>query len=368
MNCRTTLVDVAARANCSKSTASLSLRNDPRIPETTRQRVQACAKELNYRPDPALAFIAARRWQSRTSPSGSVVAFITSNHPHGIFLDEAAMKGARGQAEEFGYRLEHFKGEDYKDPAHMARVIQHRGIRGIIMGKLMSEDFLVRFPWAEFCGVACDTGFYKPPLHMVMPDHSHAVKRAFNEAYQRGYGRIGLVLFNEPNAIDDFDKVSAFLYCGSFLPPRFPRIPVARLEPGDQEALARWFKEHKPDCVLGLNSYVAWSLRQNGVRVPGQVGFVALMSTLDKDPEALRYNAELTTLDHCPELLGRTALEQLDILLRTNHRGVPAQPVTMMVEACWNEAATLPWRQDGKVVEQSVVFQDPVPAAETAAR
>jgi len=348
MNCRTTLADVAAQANCSKSTASLSLRNDPRIPETTRQRVQACARQLNYRPDPALAFIAACRWQTRSTPSGSTVAFITTNHPQGIFLDEGQLNGARRQAEAFGYRLEHFRFEDYRDPAHLARVIQHRGIRGIIMGKLMRDDFLTRFPWGEFCGVACDTGFYKPPLHLVMPDHSHAVKRAFQEAERRGYRRIGLVLFNEPNAIDDFDKVAAFLYCISFLPPGMARLPVARLQPGDSETLAQWVRQHRPDCVLGLNALIAWSLRQSGVRVPDRIGFVALMSTIGKNAEEARYNAEFTTLDHCPELLGRKALEQLDILLRTNHQGIPPQPVTMMVEAAWVEGATLPAR--GKTV------------------
>lgn len=344
MNCRSTLADVAARANCSKSTASLSLRNDPRIPETTRLRVQACARELNYRPDPALAFIAARRWQTRTTPSGSVVAFITTPHPHGIFLDEGALAGAKRQAEEFGYRLEHFRAEEYSDPAHLARVIQHRGIRGIIMGKLMREDFLTRFPWEEFCGVACDTGFYRPPLHLVMPDHSHAVKRAFNEAHQRGYRRIGLVLFNEPNAIDDFDKVAAFLYCLSFLPANAARLPVARLQPNDRAGLQRWFKQHKPDCVLGLNSLVAWTLGENGVRIPEDAGFVALMSTITQDEKSVRFNSAFTTSDHCPELLGRTALEQLDILLRTNHRGVPAQPICMMVEASWLEGKSLPDR------------------------
>ena len=72
------------------------------------------------------------------------------------------------------------------------------------------------------------------------------------------------------------------------------------------------------------------------------------MSTIDKEPEAIRYNAEITTLDHCPELLGRTALERLDILLRTNHSGIPTQPVSMMVETSWVEATTLPYRRNGK--------------------
>lgn len=348
MNLRPTLVDVADRAQCSKSTVSLALRNDPRIPETTRLRIQTCARELNYRPDPALACIAAFRWRSRTTPSGSVVAFITTDHPRGIFLDEGALRGARRQAEQFGYRLEHFRAEDYPDPTALARVIQHRGIRGVIVGQLMREDYVQKFPWADFCGVACNTGFYKAPLHLVMPDHSHAVKRAFHEAYQRGYRRIGLALFDEPNAVDDFDKVSAYLYCLSLLSPDAPRIPVGHFDPTDAGAMDSWLKEHSPDCVLGLNPYVVHWLANSHSQVSGQVAFVALMGNVNGVDETVRgEGAEgpaLTLLDHCPELLGRTALEQLDILLRTNQQGIPAQPITMMVEARWIEGETLPHR------------------------
>jgi DNA-binding LacI/PurR family transcriptional regulator len=352
MNLRPTLVDVADRAQCSKSTVSLALRNDPRIPESTRLRIQACARELNYRPDPALACIAAHRWRSRSTPSGSVVAFVTTNHPRGIFLDEGALRGARRQAEQFGYRLEHFRAEDYPDPTALARVIQHRGIRGVIVGQLMREDYVHKFPWADFCGVACNTGFYKAPLHLVMPDHSHAVKRAFHEAYQRGYRRIGLALFDEPNAIDDFDKVAAYLYCLSFLSPNAVRIPVGHFDPTDPAAMGPWLKQHRPDCVLGLNSFVVQWLAYSKLRVPEQVAFVALMGNLNGAREIRAENGlVLTLLDHCPELLGRTALEQLDILLRTNQQGIPVQPIAMMVEACWIEGETLPDRSEGRPLE-----------------
>ena len=346
MNCRSTLVDVAARAHCSKSTVSLALRNDPRIPQPTRERVQACARELSYRPDPALACIAAHRWRSRTTPSGSVVAFLTTNHSSNILLDAQALVGAAAQAEQLGYRLEHFRAEDYQTPAQMARVIQHRGIRGIIVGQLTREDYVFDFPWESFCAVACSTGFYKPPLHIVMPDHSHAVKRAFTVAHERGYQRIGLVLFDELNAIDDFDKVSAYLYCQSLLPNQSNRIPVAHCAPSDGAAFARWYGRHKPDCVLGLNPLVAWLLKANGVRIPQDVGFVSLMSSLELKPAGAAVNATLTTTDHCPELLGQTALEQLDVMLRANRMGPPIQPITMMIEAIWREGCTLPVRND----------------------
>jgi LacI family transcriptional regulator len=230
-------------------------------------------------------------------------------------------------------------------------VIQHRGIRGVIIGQLMREDFVTKFPWSEFCAVACNTGYYKAPLHLVMPDYSHAVKRAFHEAYRRGYRRIGMVLFDEPSAIDDFDKVSGFLYCQSFLPSRAGRVPVAHFGPTDGGRLKTWLKDYRPDCVFGLNDAVAFWIRDCGYRVPEDIGFVSLMGPGSEDAcDSMKKNG-MTTLDHCAPLLGQTALEQLDIQLRTNQLGVPLQPITMMVEAVWVEGTSLPDRSNGRLIE-----------------
>jgi DNA-binding LacI/PurR family transcriptional regulator len=218
----------------------------------------------------------------------------------------------------------------------------------------MRQDFLTRFPWNEFSGVACNTGFYKPPLHLVMPDHAHAVKRAFQEAQRRGYQRIGMILFDEPNAIDDFDKVSAFLYCQSCLPPNMPRIPVSHISLSDKSAITAWLHDNRPDCVLGINNLVWWWLIENQLRVPEDVAFVSLMANLEEaqdlaeGSESPSKQNQLTMLDHCAESLGQTALEYLDILLRTNQRGIPAQPITMMVEARWLERASLPERETAR--------------------
>jgi hypothetical protein len=59
------------------------------------------------------------------------------------------------------------------------------------------------------------------------------------------------------------------------------------------------------------------------------------------DARSRQFN--LTTLDHCPEMLGQTAVERLDTQLRTNQAGVPAQLTTTLVEARWIEGATLPY-------------------------
>ncbi|HRE82426.1 MAG TPA: helix-turn-helix domain-containing protein, partial [Opitutaceae bacterium] len=73
-----------------KATVSLALRNHPKIPEVTRQRLQRLAESLGYRPDPALARIAAHRWKTRDHPSEFVIAFVSCSHPWSPHLEVSA--------------------------------------------------------------------------------------------------------------------------------------------------------------------------------------------------------------------------------------------------------------------------------------
>jgi LacI family transcriptional regulator len=346
MKLRTTLADIARQAGVGKTTVSLALRNHPKIPEATRRLIREVAEKLDYRPDPALARIAAHRWRTRSTNSGSVVAYITTNHPSAGLNDVDVLQGARTEAEAYGYKLEHFRYEDYRDPAHLGGVIFNRGIRGVMVGQLMREDFAPRFPWHLFSCVACNTGYHKPPVHLVMPDHAHAVKRAFDEARRRGYERIGLVLFDEVKAIDDFDKVSAYLYCQSFLPKGAARLPVAHINPGNHAIFKDWLAKNQPDCVLGINGAIYWWLQEFGRKVPGEIGFVSLMGHCD---------GKVTGLDHHGDNLGRIAFEQLETQMRNNVSGIPVRPAILMVESEWVEGETLPVRTPTPVPQASPV-------------
>jgi len=51
---RVTMRQVATRAGVHSTTVSLALRNHPSLPVETRERLQALAKEMGYRPDPML--------------------------------------------------------------------------------------------------------------------------------------------------------------------------------------------------------------------------------------------------------------------------------------------------------------------------
>lgn len=330
-----TLDHIARASGFSKSTVSLALRQHPRIPEATRRNIEAVAAKLNYRPDPALARIAANRW--RRLPALTTIAFITTNHPDGGILDQETIAGARQRAEIHGYRIEHFRFEDYGSAKRLGEVIYSRGIKGVILGKLCVEGFWEAFPWHNFAAVACDTGFVRAPLPIVMPDHAHAVHRAWAEAWAAGYRRIGMVLFKEYTAVDYFDKVSAYLFNQRNLPPR-DRLGICHFDVREGGDLRQWVETERPDVILGFNGYIHYQLGLLGYSMPRDFGFVALMQG-----ETPRSN--LTRLKENLALIGQTALDQLDIFLRTNQYGLPRKVSTLMIESQWEPGSTLPGPQ-----------------------
>ncbi len=346
MDARPTLQDIAKRAGVGKATVSLALRNDPKISAATRERVRAVAEELNYRPDPALARIAAHRWRTREHPSDVTVAFVTTDHP---WTKDEPLKvlrtGATEQGERLGYHVEHFRLNQLPGPEQLARVLFHRGIRGVLAGPIFRDDFMERFPWAEFVGVGCSLGYHQPPVNVVVSDFHHAIVRAWREAVDAGYRRIGVALLRELQAVDLFDKVSAALFCQKRLYPELEAIPVQHFPLEDRTEFRTWVREHRPEVVLGFNDTVHWWLRESGVQVPDEIAFVSL------DTEAERKDDGTLISGMNPDygFIGKTALGQLDILLRTNQQGIPERPLTVHVPSVWIAGETLPPRSARKV-------------------
>ena len=61
------------------TTVSLALRNHPRLPQDTRERIQKMAERLGYRPDPFLQALVAYRGKTILSAEQieDVVAYLT---------------------------------------------------------------------------------------------------------------------------------------------------------------------------------------------------------------------------------------------------------------------------------------------------
>ena len=339
MDSRPTLQDIATRAGVGKATVSLALRNNPKISAETRARVKAVAAELKYRPDPALARIAAHRWRTREHPSDVTVAFVTMDHPWTKIEPLYPLRrGATEQGERLGYHVEHFRLDRFPGPEQLARVLYHRGIRGVIVGPIFREEFNQRFPWKDFVAVGCQLGYYQPPVNSVVSDFHHAMVRAWREAVDAGYRRIGVALLRELDAVDLFDKVSAALFCQSRLFPALEAIPVQHFPLEDRAEFRTWLREHRPEVVLGFNDTVYWWMREVGYQVPEQMAFISLDTELQRKEDGGLFSGMHPDYG----FIGRTSLGQLDILLRTNEQGIPDRPLLVHVPSVWIPGATLP--------------------------
>lgn len=336
MTLRPTLQDIARLTGFSKTTVSLSLRNEPRIPLSTRETVKKVAADIGYRPNPLLSQIAAHQWR-RAAATRLPVAFITTDEPIVGTSDHGALAGAQVHAETMGYGLEHFRADSFRGPERLAEVLQNRGIQGVMVGQV-TEAFCREFPWRHFTSIACNVGDARPPVHILMPNVVAATRRAVKLAEERGYRRIGMAVPDDSHAFVQFSIASAGLSFEAAA-PESRQIPVLRFSRGEPEAVAQWVRQYEPDAVIGLEPSVHAYLAASGEATRPAPAFVCLM--IEREPSE---GVTVSGFRHEPDLLGRTALEFLEILLRTNKVGLPARQFVTLVDMAWQEGETLPAR------------------------
>lgn len=336
MEKRTTLRDIAAAVGCTNATVSLALRDSSRISEATSIRVKQAAAELGYRPDPMLSALSAHRWKRRPKIEGSILAVVGDN------LEGLA--GMEERARAYGYRLEKFLCSDNPDPHKLSQMLYNRGIIGVLVGQIFTAGFCEGFDWSRFISVACSEGMECPPVNLVMPNHFRAVQEAWDKCWANGYRRIGMMLFDNPVAIDLHDREAAFFDRQQQVPIR-SRIPVLKLKSwGRKGQLAEkanishaaavtrvneWMCGHKPDMVIGFNNAFFWLLKDSGWTIPEAVGFTDLWLS----------KPSVGSSGFClfPDEVGRRGVEWLDSLLRLGERGLPVHPATMAVNLVWHD-------------------------------
>ena len=79
-----TMQQVADRAGVAVSTVSYALKNHPKIPEATRERIQALARRMGYRPDAYVSTLMARLHNKRRQSEQAVLGVLMAR----IFPDQ----------------------------------------------------------------------------------------------------------------------------------------------------------------------------------------------------------------------------------------------------------------------------------------
>jgi DNA-binding LacI/PurR family transcriptional regulator len=328
---------IAEHLGLSFSAVARSLRQDPRISAATRERVQAVAAELGYRPDPQVAKL-MRHLQSRRKPSFTSTLFgLTS-----ITQDKQApyhkklFASLEARAEALGHRFEllRFPSPDHSSAA-LSRILRARGIEGLLLLPLEpSCDVSSLLDWQHFSVVAATYSALQPEFHRVVPYHFGNTLQLCRRLAGLGYRRIGLVL-NEAQDVRVHHGYTAAVMWQNVYGGTEPVRPLifAQEEPHADE-VRHWFAQERPDAIVATGCPHCEAIAHHlGLRIPGPVAFAAANN---------EGSDQFAGIDERPEEVGRAAVSLLHAKIMLGDRGVPAVPTCAMISGVWMSGHSAP--------------------------
>lgn len=334
--------DIAAEAGVDRSTVSLALRGHPRIPPATRERIQAIAQKMGYRPDPMLSYIAASRWNRERARQPAIAYLGVHRRPEksGTPPDHY-LEGIQRRAKALGYIVDCLHPAEFADGRQLAQILEARGIRGVIVGQTNVDARKPDLDWKRFCvvqvGLLCRTEV----LTMVCADLRAAIRMAVEEAGRLGFKRPAICYFAHPDYESDRIVIEAAFGIQRERggPSAFPVFVGYSANSGEySEKAVQWLNRIRPDVVLGNHRQTARWLTVRGFRIPGNFEFISLVGGGDHPV------TEFPGVDLDFNAMGENAVNQLDLKLRSHEYGQPRVATTILTKPVWRVPADEPRR------------------------
>lgn len=335
MDAPVTIRDIALSLKMHHSTVSRALRNDPRIPEKTRERVQQKAKELDYAPNPMLSALMTYRLKKAPKGFRGVLGWMT-NYPtrDGWHQHEKIgyFEGAKRHAKLVGYELESFwLREPGMTNRRFSQILNARNIQGLLFIPQPRSRAHFRLEWDKFSTLTFGTTFSRPEFRMVDNDHFNSMAILMRQLKRLGYNRPGFACHPRVNESTNRHWLAAFWAFQSL--PVEKQIPAYLARDWNKSTFKQWFLTHRPDVVVSHALEVLEWLDEMRVRIPDDVGFAS----------AARHG----TPDHCSgidensELGGEAAVNVIADMIRRGERGIPDAPITTLIPGRWVDGTSL---------------------------
>ncbi len=334
---RITLSDIAHKLGMSKSTVSIGLRNDVRLPTATREKIRRAAAELGYRPDPNLAAIAAQRWRHRDQRHNVGVALLESASEPAPHLRKAYLHHAEARLEQLGYQVTRFNLDAQPTVAATNRILIARGIRGVLVPPIYRNDLLAELELPRFSLAAAGVARWLPPFAAATKDAFEGVSLCLRRMVELGYRRIGVALLRHEGKVpDDAHRLGAALEARQRYGEDGIIIEVWEGRIGDMVAemtsFAHWYRAKRPQAVLAFNRFALDWIDHAGLPRPG----IATLSRFDRA-------SELAGLEPQHQRIAEAAAELLDQEIRHHRIGPsPDAPPRLLIPPKWIDAPSLP--------------------------
>lgn len=337
MEKRVTLRDVARKAGVHLSTAARALRDDPRISEKTRAAVRAVARKLGYRPDPLMAAFAAYRHARRPAAYHGSLAWITN------FATEAGwhslgpdlyFSGAKARAAELGYDLQEFwLRAPGLTPKRASQILTARGVQGLLLSPQPLGHGELDLDWSAFSAVAFGYSITRPRMHLVSTTHFRSVRTLVGHLRDAGYRRIGFCTVEHMDERTDQLWSAGFQSMLSCLPGS-RAIPMLIPPFVTRENFMPWYRRWKPEAIISSETedIKKW-MEAEGLRVPKDVGLASL--------NLQGSGSSHSGINEKSHLVGRVAVDMLVGMIKRAERGVPADPLRILLEGQFVRGRTL---------------------------
>lgn len=272
--------------------------------------------------------------------SESTLALVTNRLP-GLSWEQFPthrdyFNGATRRAEQLGYSLAEFN-LNRKDMSErrLSQILWARGIEGVLILPLLGDpgEFSLKLDWGKFSVATIAFSVARPQIHRSSSHHTQIVQEAFRQLHELGYRRIGLALPAHHDARTGHHWRAGFL-CAQHLFAEKGAQPVQPLITPywDFDTFAAWFREHRPDAILGIDRPVTDWIGRCGGRIPDEVGYASVdLTTAMGDVSGMNQNSVE---------IGAAALDLVVSGVRQHERGIPKHPKIVMVEGFWQPGGT----------------------------
>ncbi|MBM3854183.1 MAG: LacI family transcriptional regulator [Verrucomicrobia bacterium] len=341
-----TMADLARIAGVSSTTVSLSLSLSPKIPEETRARILAIARQHGYHPNPYVSALMRCRRKRLALEHPVALALINGlGHSDAWRASSSATRrqvreGALERARELGYQVyEYWLHQDGMSPQRFSEMLRARGVQGLLMGPMPDEEPPPPLNWEYFSAVGINVTYKPLPLHVVCSDHHHAITRIVHECHALGYRRPALVIVRSQRHYFQGLVESGYLSAVDALVgvKRIAPLYVESIEDRtrfDESAFRQWLKRRRADVLITPDAeFLERILRDLGLQVPSDIGLASLGCAAIGD----RFSG-ICQLGHKK---GAAAMDVLAGLVERNETGLPEHPITTLIEGRWNPGRTL---------------------------
>jgi DNA-binding LacI/PurR family transcriptional regulator len=325
-----TIAQVAARANVSRTTVSHVVNHSDRVSKALRERVEKVIAELGYAPNP----------QARSLRTGrtNIVAMLIADIVNPFFPE--LVKTAQSELEQVGLDMLVFNtdvpgGHSQAHARDYLRQISRKRVDGLIIGDVALHGMSDAHEALRQLEVpAVVIGYLRDNVvDNVRVDSEGGAYRMGVYLAQKGHGLVahvtGPAVFDEAVArARGFERGLA--EHGVAVPPAL-RIEGTYLQPSGRDAIQRVFEappRHRPTAIFFANYLMVVGalaeLHDRGIRSPEDIALAVF-----DDSSSLEYvRPKLTCVGVSPSVLARRAAEMLIERLNGND-AMPARSETL---------------------------------------